>query len=283
MQRINLFLSPGFINGVWGGAQHTVDNGEMKVLSAPGDIYSAVTLPAVGRDELVLSIEVKGGGSVRVYNDNWRLLTRTEDFHNVRNWIVKNLRFTPTDGKDLLIIFFPFDGWLTVRRPQLELASTFDAIGGGGASKLLHGRHHATRLTPAAGVMQDDDNQHGQKSGSQHHHITQRGSDHSMRSVDGRRQLSGQHIRQRQWRHSLIGFAHYRQINEGQLDTDADCNSDQVFSRFRRAIRQADRHRDAYSHLHGCRVSDEQDPARRHRIFLRGHDAARLTLLGVVA
>jgi hypothetical protein len=31
------------------------------------------------------------------------------------------------------------------------------------------------------------------------------------------------------------------------------------------------------------RVSGEQDPARRHRIFHRGHDAARLTLTGVVA
>jgi len=139
MQRINLFPSPGFINGVCGGAKHTVDNGEMKVLSAPGDIYSAVTVPAVGRDELVLSIEVKDSGSVRVYDDNWRSLTHAEDIHNVRNWTVKNLRFTPTDGKGLIIVFFPFDGWLTVRRPQLELASTFDAIGGGGLPSFFTG------------------------------------------------------------------------------------------------------------------------------------------------
>lgn len=164
----------------------------------------------------------------------------------------------------------------------IERADTYDTAVGG-ASGLLHRGHDATWLTPAVGVMQDEDNQHGQKSGSQHHHITQRGSDHSMRSVEGRRHLSGQHIRQRQWRHSLIGFADYRQINEGQLATDADCNSDQVLSRFRRAIRQADRHRDRYAHLHVCRLSGEQDSARLHQIFHRGYDAARLTLMGVMA
>lgn len=47
MQRINLFPSPGFLNGIWGSANHTVDNGEMKVL-ADGGNYSAVTVPATG-------------------------------------------------------------------------------------------------------------------------------------------------------------------------------------------------------------------------------------------
>lgn len=131
MQRINLFPSPGFISGVWGRAEHTVDNGEMKVLPAAGDTYSAVTVPAVGLDKLVFSVEVKGSGSVRVYDTNWRPLTRTGDFHDVSDWTVKNLRFTPTDGQGLIIVFFPFDRWLTVRRPQVELAITFDAIGGG--------------------------------------------------------------------------------------------------------------------------------------------------------
>lgn len=53
MQRINLFPSPGFLNGIWGSANHTVDNGEMKVL-ADGGNYSAVTVPATGRDENLL-------------------------------------------------------------------------------------------------------------------------------------------------------------------------------------------------------------------------------------
>lgn len=131
MQRINLFPSPGFLNGIWGSANHTVDNGEMKVL-ADGGNYSAVTLPATGRDELVLNIEVKDSGNVQAFDSDWKFLASTGEFRNVADWTVKNLRFTPTAGKDLIIGFFPLAGWLTVRRPQLELASTFDTGVGGG-------------------------------------------------------------------------------------------------------------------------------------------------------
>lgn len=60
---------------------------------------------------------------------------------------------------------------------------------------------------------------------------------------------------------------------------DYQCDVNELF----RQVRQSDRHSDEYAHLHVGRVSGEQDPARRHRIFRRGYDAARLTPLGVVA
>lgn len=131
MQRINLFPAPGFLNFIWGAAEHTVNNGEMKVLSAAGDVYSAITVSDPGRDELVLSVEVKGSGNVQVFDGGWKFIANTGYFHNVADWTVKNLRFTPTAGKDLLICFYPADGGLTVRRPQLELTSTYDAGVGG--------------------------------------------------------------------------------------------------------------------------------------------------------
>lgn len=131
MQRINLFPSPGFLNGIWGSASHTVNNGEMKVLTN-GDAYVAFTVPVPGLDELVLSVEVKDSGNVQVFDSDWKFLTSTGSFRNVADWTVKNIRFTPTAGKDIIIACYPNDGWLTVRRPQLELASTYDpAVGGG--------------------------------------------------------------------------------------------------------------------------------------------------------
>jgi hypothetical protein len=38
-----------------------------------------------------------------------------------------------------------------------------------------------------------------------------------------------------------------------------------------------------YAHLHAGGIQGEQGPARQHQIFRRGYDAARLTLLGVMA
>lgn len=152
MQRINLFPSPGFLNGFWGNAEHTVNNGEMKVITR-GDAAISVTVPAPGRDELVLSIEAKDSGNIQVFDSDWKYFTSTGKFHNVSDWTVKTMRFTPTAGKKLFICFYPADGWLTVRRPQLELASTFDAgVGGGGFRASSRGtRCHFSRHDHRAG------------------------------------------------------------------------------------------------------------------------------------
>lgn len=285
MQRINLFPSPGFLNGIWGSANHTVDNGEMKVL-ADGGNYSAVTLPATGRDELVLNIEVKDSGNVQAFDSDWKFLANTGEFRNVADWTVKNLRFTPTAGKDLIIGFFPLAGWLTVRRPQLELASTFDTGVGGGAwaSGLLLRRHHATRLTPRTGtVMPDDGNEPMHETILDHHPVGRPLGGYHDHSEQARDEISGQRLCERHRRHYLDESVWRPQCKPTcQLRVDRQLGRSDVNVLFRQ-VRQSDRHRDEYSHLHGCRVSGEQDPARRHRIFHREYDAARLTLTGVVA
>jgi len=91
----------------------------MKALTN-GDSYVAFTVPAPGLDELVLSIEAKDSGNIQVFDSDWKFLANTGEFHNVFDWTVKNLRFTPSAGKGLIIALYPADGWLTVRRPQLE-------------------------------------------------------------------------------------------------------------------------------------------------------------------
>lgn len=302
MQRINLFPDPNMANTIFKciPAQCTVDFPTVSgfrwlraTTSGSGDIYAqyqlaGANLPPAGVYHIHSICYAQGSGALfRIYAGVGNGFTMPYEIgiaDNQTKLIDADITI-PANATQLLIRVVPpstVGKFILIRDILLESKSTYDtAIGG--VSSLLHRRHHATRLTPAVGVIQDDDNQHGQKSDSQHHPITQRESDHSMRSVDGRRRLSGQHIRQRQWRHSLIGFAHYRQINEGHLATTADCNSDQFSSRFRRAIRHADRHRDEYAHLHACRLSGEQGPARLHQIFHRGYDAACLTLLGVVA
>lgn len=152
MQRINLFPVPGFLNSIWGAAEHTVNNGEMKVIT-DGDKYSAVTVTATGRDELVLSIEAKDSGNIQVFDSDWKFLANTGKFHNVADWTVKNMRFTPTAGKDLIVAFYPADGGLTVRRPQLELTSTYDAAVGGGVFRASsrETRCHSHRSVRRAG------------------------------------------------------------------------------------------------------------------------------------
>lgn len=292
MQRINYFTNPNFtgpfadINSYGGAnAAYNANTKQLNIYGNDGGYGFNLTVPK--NAALVFACFLwtkhdKNPHPLTVYslessgNNPIAFATVSQDVNNLL------LRFNSTGTGRIRVEFYPRGNYVNIDKPILELADTYDKAVGG-ASGLLHRGHDATQLTQAGRVVQDEDNQHGQKSGSQHHRITQRGSEHSMRSVDGRQQLSCQHIRQRQRRHSLIGFANYRQINEGQLATGAGCNSDQVSSRFRRAIRQADRHRDGYAHLHVGRVSGEQDSARQHQIFHRGHDAARLTLLGVMA
>lgn len=285
MQRINLFPSPGFLNGIWGSANHTVDNGEMKVL-ADGGNYSAVTLPATGRDELVLNIEVKDSGNVQAFDSDWKFLASTGEFRNVADWTVKNLRFTPTAGKDLIIGFFPLAGWLTVRRPQLELASTFDTGVGGGAwaSGLLHGGYDAARIGASVGrVMSDDGNEPMHETILDHHPVGRPLGGYHDHSEQARDEISGQRLCERRRRHYLDESVWRPQCKPTcQLRVDRQLGRSDVNVLFRQ-VRQSDRHRDEYSHLHVGRVSGEQDPARRHRIFHREYDAARLTLTGVVA
>lgn len=169
-------------------------------------------------------------------------------------------------------------------QPQLELASAYDAALGGGVSSLLLRRHHATRLTPRTGtVMPDDGNEPMHETILDHHLVGRPLGGYHDHSEQARDEILGQRLCERHRRHYLDESVWRHQCKPTcQLRVDRQrCRSD-VNVLFRQ-VRQSDRHRDQYAHLHVGRVSGEQDPARRHRIFHRGHDAARLTLLGVVA
>lgn len=166
----------------------------------------------------------------------------------------------------------------------IERADTYDTAVGG-ASGLLHRGHDAARIGASVGrVMSDDDNEPMHEPILDHHLASRQvGASHD-RSERERDDIFGQFRCERHRRHCLD----YR--NTGRIQRTPTCQLHDVPQQFRSAIselfrqvRQSDRHRDKYTHLHAGRVSGEQDPARRHRIFRRGYDAARLTLMGVMA
>lgn len=169
-------------------------------------------------------------------------------------------------------------------QPQFELASTYDAALGGGVSSLLLRRHHATRLTPRTGTVMPDDGHEPMHEPILDHHLVGRPlggyHDHSEQARD---EILGQCLCERHRRHYL-GDRAWRPHCKPTCrlrDNRQRCRSDEhvLF----RQVRQSDRHRDKYSHLHVGRISGEQDSARQHRIFQRGHDASSLTLTGVMA
>lgn len=191
------------------------------------------------------------------------------------------IRFTPTANDTRLAI----PPGMAISELSVEAADTYDAALGGGASGLLHGRHDAARIGASVGrVMSDDGHEPDKQSKSPRH--AEAGRVHA--DFD-RREDSGYHILV----HGLAGrvgrLRHDRQLS-GHLQQEPthrmvlhvpDRESDEPEIQGR--VRQSDRHRDEYASLHVGRVSGEQDPARRHRIFHRGYDAARLTPMGVVA
>ena len=190
------------------------------------------------------------------------------------------IHFTPTANDTHLAI----PSGMAISELSVEAADTYDRAVGG-ASGLLHGRHDAARIGASVGrVMSDDDNEPMHETNLDHHLESQQlGASHD-RSERERDDILGQFRCERHRRHCLV----YR--NTGRIQRTPTCQLHDVRRQFQSAIselfrqvRQSDRHRDKYTHLHVGRVSGEQGPARRHRIFRRGYDAARLTPLGVVA
>lgn len=194
------------------------------------------------------------------------------------------LRFNSTGSGRIRVEFYPNGSAANIANPILELADTYDKAVGGGASGLLLRRHDAARIGASVGRVMSDDNHEPMPEPILAHHPASRPvgeyHDHSEKARDeilGQR-LCGRHRRhyldERVWRHQCKPTCRLR-ANRQRYHYDVN----DLF----RQVRQSDRHSDEYAHLHVGRVSGEQDPARRHRIFHRGYDAARLTPLGVVA
>lgn len=189
------------------------------------------------------------------------------------------IRFTPTANDTRLAI----PSGMAISELSVEAADTYDAALGG-ASGLLLGGHDATRIGASVGRVMSDDNHEPMHEPILDHRPESRPvgeyHDHSEKARDeilGQR-LYGRHRRhyldERVWRHQCKPTCRLRANRQRY-----QCDGNELF----RQVRQSDRHSDEYAHLHVGRVSGEQDPARRHRIFHRGHDAARLTPLGVMA
>ena len=190
------------------------------------------------------------------------------------------IRFTQTANDTRLAI----PSGMAISELSVEAADTYDKAVGG-ASGLLLGGHDATRIGASVGRVMSDDNHEPMHEPILDHRPESRPvgeyHDHSEKARDeilGQR-LYGRHRRhyldERVWRHQCKPTCRLRANRQRY-----QCDGNELF----RQVRQSDRHSDEHAHLHVGRIPGEQDPARQHRIFHRGHDAPSLTLaLGVVA
>lgn len=190
------------------------------------------------------------------------------------------IRFTPTANDARLAI----PSGMAISELSVEAADTYDAALGGGASGLLLGGHDATRLRRSVGrVMSDDGHEPMHEPILDHRPESRPVGEYHDHSEKARDEILGQRLCGRHRRHYLDAHVWRHQCKPTcRLRANRQryqCDVNELF----RQVRQSDRHSDEYAHLHVGRVSGEQDPARRHRIFHRGHDAARLTPLGVMA
>lgn len=292
MQRINLFPNPVFAGPLtntskWGDANGTVRDNALHVTGHNGGYGFNVTVPF--NVPLVLSM------SVDASEDNVAsvMLVQTTDKPNINNMLVSQ-RFKRGISYVLCRFTVPSHGFrfevnpngirdVAVSNVLIERADTYDPAVGG-ASGLLHGRHHAARIGASVGrVMPDDGNEPMHETILDHHPVGRPLGGYHDHSEQARDEISGQRLCERHRRHYLDESVWRPQCKPTcQLRVDRQLGRSDVNVLFRQ-VRQSDRHRDEYSHLHVGRVSGEQDPARRHRIFHREYDAARLTLLGVAA
>ena len=263
--------------------------------SGSGNIYAqyqltGVDLPRAGVYHIHAICYAQGSGALfRVYagvGNGFTILHETGIADNETKVIDADITI-PANATQLLIRVVPpstVGKFILIREILLESKSTYATAVGGGASGLLHRRHHATRLTPRTGTVMPDDGHEPMHEPILDHHLVGRPlggyHDHSERARD---EILGQCLCERHRRHYLgerVWRPHCKPTCQLR-DNRQRCRSDGhvLF----RQVRQSDRHRDKYSHLHVGRISGEQDSARQHRIFQRGHDASSLTLTGVMA
>ena len=294
MQRINLFPNPVFAGPLthtskWGDSNGTVRDNALHVTGTRGGYGFNVAVPF--NVPLVLSMRVDASED----NVAGVMLIQTTDKSDVNNMVFSQR--LKRGISDVLCRFtihsheFRFEvnpngiRDVAVSNVLIERADTYDPAVGGGASALLHGGYDAARIGASVGrVMPDDGHEPMHETILDHHPVGRPVGGYHDHSEQARDEIFGQRLRERHRRHYLDIRSGRRHQCEPtcQLRVDRQIGRSDVNVLFRQ-VRQSDRHRDENSHLHVGRVSGEQDPARRHQIFHREYDAARLTLLGVVA
>ena len=282
MQRINLWLNPKFdptgfhvvkkggdISKYMTGGTLANTRGEYIDLpfACEVGVEYVCTCRIVSNDTTNKAIGIFSGGTVK--------------YPSAQTVGKYTIRFTPTANDTRLAI----PSGMAISELSVEAADTYDAALGGGASGLLHRRHHATRLTPRTGTVVPDDGHEPMRETILDHHLKSRQVDeYHDRPEQDRDEILDQCLCERHRRHDLdnrSGWRHQRKPTY-RIHDDLQQSQSCVNELFRQ-VRQSDRYSDRYAPLHVCRLSGEQDPARQHRIFHRGHDAARLILMGVVA
>lgn len=282
MQRINLWLNPKF------------DPTGFHVVKKGGDISKYMTGGTLAntRGEYIdlpfaCEVGVEYVCTFRIVSNDTTNKSigifsgSTSEYPSAQTVGKHTIRFTPIANDTRLAV----PSGMAISELSVEAADTYDAALGGGASGLLHRRHHATRLTPRTGTVVPDDGHEPMRETILDHHLKSRQVDeYHDRPEQDRDELLDQCLCERHRRHDLdnrSGWRHQRKPTY-RIHDDLQQSQSCVNELFRQ-VRQSDRYSDRYAPLHVCRLSGEQDPARQHRIFHRGHDAARLTLMGVMA
>lgn len=282
MQRINLWLNPKFdptgfhvvkkggdISKYMTGGTLANTRGEYIDLpfACEVGVEYVCTFRIVSNDTTNKSIGIFFGGTV--------------EYPSAQTVGKYTIRFTPIANDTRLAV----PSGMAISELSVEAADTYDAALGGGASGLLHRRHHATRLTSRTGTVVPDDGHEPMRETILDHHLKSRQVDeYHDRPEQDRDEILDQCLCERHRRHDLdnrSGWRHQRKPTY-RIHDDLQQSQSCVNELFRQ-VRQSDRYSDRYAPLHVCRLSGEQDPARQHQIFQRGYDAARLILMGVVA
>lgn len=281
MQRINLWLNPKF------------DPTGFHVVKKGGDISKYMTGGTLAntRGEYIdlpfaCEVGVEYVCTFRIVSNDTTNKSigifsgSTSEYPSAQTVGKHTIRFTPIANDTRLAV----PSGMAISELSVEAADTYDAALGG-ASGLLHRRHHATRLTPRTGTVVPDDGHEPMRETIFDHHLKSRQVDeYHDRPEQDRDEILDQCLCERHRRHDLdnrSGWRHQRKPTY-RIHDDLQQSQSCVNELFRQ-VRQSDRYSDRYAPLHVCRLSGEQDPARQHRIFHRGHDAARLTLMGVMA
>ena len=306
MQRINWFPDP-LITGtmkIETGNNAKIDylvvnnrNWVRATSVAAGDNYGQYTLlesrlPPAGTYHVhALTYAQKATADFRIYarvDGTYRMLLNVPIGDDMTITIDQNI--TITSNTDQLLVRISLDQKTVGAKGMMsdiliERADTYGTAVGGGASGLLHGRHDAARIGASVGrVMSDDDNEPMHEPILDHHPESRQVGEYHDPSEREWGDISDQRRGERHRRHYLdnrSGWRHQRKTTCQLQDDHQQFPSD--INELSRQVRQSDRHRDEHAHLHVGRIPGEQDPARQHRIFRRGYDATRLTLLGVVA
>ena len=280
MQRINLWLNPkfdptGFHVVKKGGAISKYMTGGT-LANTRGDYIDLPFACEVGL-EYVCTFRI-------VSNDTNKRISifsgRMSEYPSAQTVGKYTIRFTPIANDTRLGV----PSGMAISELSVEAADTYDAAVGG-ASGLLHRGHDAARIGASVGrVMSDDGHEPDKQSTRPRHAEAGRvHADYDHREDSGYRILvHGLAGRVGRLRHGGKLSGHLQQEPTHRMGLHVrghESDKPEIQGR----VRQSDRQGVEHGHVRAGRIPGEQSLDRRPLLFRRGYDAARLTLMGVMA